>query len=185
MSGSSQSLGRVQPIFRDAWDSAITYAKLDNVSYNYGTYFSIKNDNINREPGTAEASGWWVLGCMGARGSEGPAGDTGPMPELFAPSCTVHTLDAGANASASITVVHEAGGSRVGYQFDLSIPRGADGSGNVRTVDNKDPSDGNIQINAVSYASGQALNSSQQLYARQNIGINIISNEDIDSIVTV
>ena len=44
------SLGRVQPIFKGAYDSATTYKKLDNVFYNGDTWVCQIDNTVNVTP---------------------------------------------------------------------------------------------------------------------------------------
>ena len=177
--GSPMPIGRVQPLFRGAWQSNIEYTKLDNVFYENSTYFSLSDENLNHTP--SSDSSYWGLGCVGAPGVEGPPG---PLPTLFAPSCYVTTISSTASASASISVVEGSGADsgKVGYQFELWIPRGHDGAGAVSSVDNIPSDSGNVQLDALSYGRAQSLSSAQRTQVCENIGA--ISSSEIDNIIS-
>ena len=53
--------------------------------------------------------------------------------------------------------------------LNLTIPRGADGSGSVSTVDGVEPSGGDVPLGAVRYNAAQSLAEAQQAQARENM----------------
>ena len=53
--------------------------------------------------------------------------------------------------------------------LNLKIPRGADGSGSVSTVDGVEPANGDVPLGAVRYSAPQNLTEAQQAQARENI----------------
>lgn len=115
----------------------------------------------------AKADGEFT-GPQGPQGPTGPRGATGPQGETGAtPNITMGTVTTGApgtQASASFT------GTAEEPVLNLTIPRGADGSGSVSTVDGVQPASGDVPLGAVRYSEAQSLTDGQQTQARDNIG---------------
>lgn len=101
-------------------------------------------------------------GPTGPQGAAGPQGATGATPNLT--MGTVTTGTPGTQASASFT------GTAEEPVLNLVIPRGADGSGSVSTVDGVQPASGDVPLGAVRYSEAQSLTDGQKTQARGNIG---------------
>ena len=112
-------------------------------------------------------------GDTGATGPKGETGQTGPQGETGATGATgatpniqigkVETGNPGTDVEASIS------GTAENPLLNLKIPRGADGSGSVSTVDGVEPASGNVPLGAVRYSAAQSLTEAQQAQARENI----------------
>lgn len=112
-------------------------------------------------------------GKTGATGPKGETGQTGPQGETGATGATgatpniqigsVETGNPGTDVEASIS------GTAENPLLNLKIPRGADGSGSVSTVDGVEPASGNVPLGAVRYSAAQSLTEAQQAQARENI----------------
>lgn len=112
-------------------------------------------------------------GETGATGPQGETGQTGPQGETGATGATgatpniqigsVETGNPGTDVEASIS------GTAENPLLNLKIPRGADGSGSVSTVDGVEPASGNVPLGAVRYSAAQSLTEAQQAQARENI----------------
>lgn len=115
----------------------------------------------------AKADGEFT-GPQGPQGPTGPQGATGPQGETGAtPNLTMGTVTTGApgtQASASFS------GTAEEPMLNLVIPRGADGSGSVSTVDGVQPASGDVPLGAVRYSEAQSLTDGQKTQARGNIG---------------
>ena len=107
------SLGRVQPIFKGAYDSATTYKKLDNVFYNGDTWVCQIDNTVNVTP-SAESNTWQMVASKGRTGGFG------------APSGSIEMLPQGSNPTINIT----ASGldTEKIFNFQFGIPAGADGT---------------------------------------------------------
>ena len=112
-------------------------------------------------------------GKTGATGPQGETGQTGPQGETGATGATgatpnlqigtVETGNPGTDVEASIS------GTAENPLLNLKIPRGADGSGSVSTVDGVEPANGDVPLGAVRYSAPQNLTEAQQAQARENI----------------
>ena len=94
---------------------------------------------------------------------KGEKGDMGATPNIQIG--TVSTGSPGTDAAASM------GGTAENPMLNLTIPRGADGSGSVSTVDGVEPSGGDVPLGAVRYNAAQSLDGDQKGQARQNIDV--------------
>ena len=92
---------------------------------------------------------------------KGEKGNTGATPNIQIG--TVSTGNPGTDAEASM------GGTAEKPMLNLTIPRGADGSGSVSTVDDVKPASGNVPLGAVRYNAAQSLAEAQQAQARENM----------------
>lgn len=92
---------------------------------------------------------------------KGEKGNTGVTPNIQIG--TVSTGNPGTDAAASM------GGTAENPMLNLTIPRGADGSGSVSTVDGVEPSGGDVPLGAVRYNAAQSLAEAQQAQARENM----------------
>lgn len=92
---------------------------------------------------------------------KGEKGDMGATPNIQIG--TVSTGSPGTDAAASM------GGTAENPMLNLTIPRGADGSGSVSTVDGVEPSGGDVPLGAVRYNAAQSLAEAQQAQARENM----------------
>ena len=107
------AIGRVQPIYRGAYDSNAVYNKLDNVFYDYATWVC-QYDNISHSPPRLGATEWQLVS---ARGSQGIQGNPGELNILDIGITTVEPSNA---AWASF-----APGSNAGeYSLAFGIPAG-------------------------------------------------------------
>lgn len=112
-------------------------------------------------------------GKTGATGPKGETGQTGPQGKTGATGATgatpnlqigtVETGNPGTDVEASIS------GTAENPLLNLKIPRGADGSGSVSTVDGVGPANGNVPLGAVRYGAAQNLTEAQEAQARENI----------------
>jgi len=100
-------------------------------------------------------------GATGPQGETGATGATGATPNLQIG--TVATGNPGTDVEASIS------GTAENPLLNLKIPRGADGSGSVSTVDGVEPASGDVPLGAVRYSAAQSLTEAQQAQARENI----------------
>lgn len=112
-------------------------------------------------------------GETGATGPQGETGQTGPKGETGATGATgatpnlqigtVETGNPGTDVEASMS------GTPENPLLNLKIPRGADGSGSVSTVDGIQPDGGDVPLGAVRYSTAQELTEGQQAQARENV----------------
>lgn len=107
------SLGRVQPIFKGAYDSATTYKKLDNVFYNGDTWVCQIDNTVNVTP-SAESNAWQMVASKGRTGGFGaPSGSAEMLPQGFNP--TINITASGPDTEKI-------------FNFQFGIPAGADGT---------------------------------------------------------
>ena len=172
---SETSLGRVQPLFKGAYSSSITYEKLDNVLYNGSTYIC-KKTSLDIIP--AESTEYWQL--VAEKGETGNistvvataessdtayanveiTGDVGNRNLSFSfglpagptgnPAAIASMTAAAFNTSADdpYVEVQFAGGTQATADFSFYFPAAANA---VKKVDNVGPVGGNVALNAVRF----------------------------------
>ena len=100
---------------------------------------------------SSSAGGTWSQWITVSKGEKGETGETGAAAGFGTPSVTVETLPAGSDATASVA----ASGDNTAkvFNFNLGIPRGADGKNGTDGADGAAGADGVSSYTYVAYAS--------------------------------
>lgn len=109
------ALGRVQPLFKGAYNPSTTYYKLENVEYNGSTWVCVSNAPITGiEP--ADNNYWKLVAHKGDQGIQGNTGSFGQ------PTGNVTILPSGSDPDITIT----ASGPDTAkiFNFDFDLPAG-------------------------------------------------------------
>lgn len=112
----SNPIGRVQPLFKGAWNDVTDYVKLDIVTRNGNSYICVR-DNTNQEPPATlpSTSFWQTLVTKGEKGNTGDAAGFGQ------PSATATLLSIG-GPTVGVTATGSAQAKI--FNFDFGIPAG-------------------------------------------------------------
>lgn len=112
----STSIGRVQPLYKGAYDPSATYFKLDNVYYEGSTYICKSNIPISGVTPAVESNYWQIVAQKGDQGIQGITGSFGP------PEGTVTILPSG--SEPNITITSRGPDTAKIFNFDFDLPAG-------------------------------------------------------------
>lgn len=119
---SPTSLGRVQPLYKGAYNANTPYEKLDNVFYNNETWVCVASNTIQGVTPSAIPSGMWQL--VAAKGGTGDTGPQGPGAGFGVPTATASILPPGSDPTVVITTASGSPDTAKVFAFDFGIPAG-------------------------------------------------------------